>query len=166
MRYRVLSVCLLLCCGVTDECCCCRCSDLISCVFPALSCCLLHLWSHLEGWCRTESVPLHVGDTRYLHLANACILWSLQCISYVILYLIPVVFSVFVSRPRGMAWGSTRKEPGCSQGPAQPTKQTLIPIVVLSEQSAHTNIHLCPTSIVVIELYSYNKCCGNMVALL
>lgn len=55
----------------------CLCSDLINSVFPALSCCLLHLWSHPEGRCRTESVPLHVGDTRYVHLVNASILWSL-----------------------------------------------------------------------------------------
>lgn len=48
-----------------------ECLDLISRVFPALSCCLLHLWSHPEGRCRTESVPLHVGDTWCVHLAIA-----------------------------------------------------------------------------------------------
>lgn len=56
------------------------CSDLISSVFPALSWCLLHLWSHSEGWCRTESVPLHVGDTQYVHPAKSSTHRSLQYI--------------------------------------------------------------------------------------
>lgn len=42
----------------------CLCSDIIISVFPTLTCCLLHIWSHPEGWCRTESVPLNVGDTK------------------------------------------------------------------------------------------------------
>lgn len=62
----------------------CLCSDLISSVFPALSCCLLHLWSHPEGRCRTESVPLHVGDTQY-------VLYSVYSVLYIILYSIHYV---------------------------------------------------------------------------
>lgn len=96
------------------------CSDLICGVFPALSCCLLHLWSHPEGWCRTESVPLHVGDTPYVHLANTSTVYSIYCTVY---YIKPCLF---VSRPQRMARRSRGGEPGGSEGPAQPTKQTLI----------------------------------------
>lgn len=97
-------------------------SDLISRVFPALPCCLFHLWSHPEGWCWTESVPLHVGHTRYVHLVNASTRW--RCVVYT--DCLPVVFSMFVSRPQCMAWSSRGGEPGGSEGPAQSTKQTLV----------------------------------------
>lgn len=43
-------------------------SDIIGSVFPTLTCCLLHIWSHPEGGCRTESVPFHVGDTKCVNL--------------------------------------------------------------------------------------------------
>lgn len=57
----------------------CLCSDIISSVFPTLTCCLLHFWSHPEGGCRTESVPFNVGGTRYVDLVNIYRTHSFPC---------------------------------------------------------------------------------------